>query len=117
MRWARRRYAAGMSRIPTAPVAAGTLIAGFAVASASGSRPLGGLVLLVGGTWCARAWTRRHDPRTALTLTSVGLVAFIASHVLAPQIGAWPSVALVATLTGAIVWVRADAREMAGQPA
>ena len=106
-----------MARIPTAPVAAGSLIAGFAVASASGSRPLGGLVLLAGGIWCIRAWTRRHDPRTALTLTSVGLVAFIASHVLAPQIGAWPSVLLVAALSGAIVWARADVREIPGQPA
>lgn len=106
-----------MARVPTAPVAAGTLIAGYAVASASGSRPLGGLVLLVGGMWCVRAWSRRHDPRTAMTLTTVGLVAFIASHVLAPQIGAWPSVLLVATLAGAIVWVRADVREIAGHPA
>ncbi len=100
-----------MPRVPTAPVAAGTLIAGYAVAVASGSRPLGGVVLLIGGGWCARAWSTRHDSRTAVTLTGAGLVAFIASHVLAPQIGAWPSVLLVSALAGTLVWVRADARE------
>jgi len=105
-----------MSRIPTAPVAAGTLIAGYAVASASGSRPLGGLVLLIGGMWCVRAWSARHDARTAMTLTTVGLVAFIASHVLAVAIGAWPSVLAVATFAGAVVWVRADVREPVATP-
>lgn len=102
-----------MARVPTAPVAAGTLIAGYAVASASGSRPLGGLVLLIGGMWCVRAWSARHDARTAMALTTVGLLAFIASHVLAVAIGAWPSVLAVATFSGAIVWVRADVREPA----
>ncbi|MBA3809617.1 MAG: hypothetical protein H0X28_14680 [Solirubrobacterales bacterium] len=106
-----------MARIPTAPVAAGTLIAGYAVAVASGSRPLGGVVLLIGGGWCARAWSARHDPRTAMTLTTVGLIAFIASHVLGAQIGAWPAVLLVAALAGTIVWVRADLREPAAPAA
>ncbi len=100
-----------MRRLPTAPVAAGTLIAGYAVAVTSGSRPLGGVVLLIGGAWCARAWSTRHDRRTALTLTAVGLFAFIVSHVLAPAIGAWPSVLLVSAFAGAVVWVRADVRE------
>jgi hypothetical protein len=98
-------------RLPTAPVASATLIIGYAVAVASGSRPLGGVVLLIGGGWCARAWSTRHDPRTALTLTTVGLIAFIASHILATQIGAWPSVLLVSALAGTVVWVRADLRE------
>jgi hypothetical protein len=104
-------------RLPTAPVAAGTLIVGYAVAVASGSRPLGGVVLLIGGSWCARAWSTRHDPRTALTLTTVGLLAFIASHVLAPQVGAWPAVLLVAAFAGTVVWVRADLREPAAPAA
>jgi hypothetical protein len=53
---------------PTAPIAAASLIAGYAVASATGSRPLGGAVLLAGGLWCVRAWTQRNDTRTAVTL-------------------------------------------------
>jgi hypothetical protein len=100
-----------VSRIPTAPVAAGSLIAGYAVAVASGSRPLGGVVLLLGGVWCVRTWTLRHGPRTAISLASVALASFIVSHVLALLLGGWPSVLLVAAFTGAVVWVRADLRE------
>jgi hypothetical protein len=96
--------------IPTAPVAAGSLIVGFAVAAATGSRPLGGLALLVGGLWCIREWTRRNDARTAALLACAGLLAFVASHVLALAIGAWPAVLLVAAAMGAVAWTRADAR-------
>jgi hypothetical protein len=96
--------------IPTAPVAAGSLIIGYAVAASSGSRPLGGVVLLLGGAWCARAWTRRHGARTAIGLTGVAFAAFVASHLLALAIGPWPSVLLLAALTAAVVWSRADAR-------
>lgn len=83
---------------------------GFAVAAASGSRALGGVVLLLGGLWCVREWTRRNDARTAAALAVVGLLAFAASHVLALAIGAWPAVLLVAAAMGAIAWTRADAR-------
>jgi hypothetical protein len=97
-------------RIPTAPIAGASLIAGYAVAVASGSRPLGGLVLLAGGIWCVRAWTLRNGPRTAISLAAVALGAFVVSHVLALLVGAWPSVLLVAAVTAAVVWVRADMR-------
>jgi hypothetical protein len=99
-----------VARFPTAPLAAGSLVAGYAVAAASGSRPLGGLVLLLGGLLCMRVWTRRHGLRTAVFLSAVGLVAFIVSHVLAVAVGAWPAVLLVAAATGAAVWLRADLR-------
>ena len=99
-----------MVRTPTAPLAAGSLIAGYAVAVASGSRPLGGLVLLGGGMLCMRVWTLRHGPRTAISLACVGLFAFILSHVLALAVGAWPAVLIVAAVTAGVVWVRADAR-------
>jgi hypothetical protein len=95
---------------PTAPVAAGSLIAGYAVAVASGSRPLGGVVLLAGGLWCVREWVRRNDTRTALVLACAGLVAFVVSHVLALAIGAWPAVLTVAAAMAIATWVRADAR-------
>lgn len=98
-----------MRDAPTAPVAAGTLIVGYAVALASGSRPLGGVVLVIGGAWCIRAWVGRHGARTAAALAAVAFAAFVISHVLALAIGAWPSVLSVAAITAAIVWLCADA--------
>jgi hypothetical protein len=103
--------------IPTAPVAAGSLISGYAVAVASGSRPLGGIVMLIGGMWCVREWTRRRGPRTAITLACVALGAFIVSHVLALGIGAWPAVLLVSALLAAVSWLRADRPSAPGAPA
>ncbi|MGH2904539.1 MAG: hypothetical protein ACRDK7_13285 [Solirubrobacteraceae bacterium] len=99
-----------MRRTPTAPIAAGTLIVAYAVAVASGSRPLGGVVLAIGGLWCIWAWLRRHGRRTATILGCVGFVAFVLSHVLALAIGAWPSVLLVAALVATVTWTQADAR-------
>jgi len=96
--------------IPTAPIAAGSLIVGYAVAASTGSRPLGGVVLAAGGLWCIQAWTRRHGTRTAATLTGVGLGAFALSHVLGLAIGAWPSVLLVSAAVAAVTWSRADSR-------
>lgn len=97
-------------RTPTAPVAAASLIAGYAVAAGSGSRPLGGVVMLAGGLWCVREWTRRNDARTALVLACTGLAAFVISHVLARAIGAWPSVLLVSAATALAAWLLADTR-------
>lgn len=97
--------------VPTAPIAAASLIAGYAVAVSTGSRPLGGVVLALGGLWCIRQWLIRHDRGTAATLGAAGLAAFALSHVVALAIGAWPSVLLCAALVAAIVWQRADARE------
>jgi hypothetical protein len=102
--------------MPTAPVAAASLIAGFAVAVSTGSRPLGGVVLAIGGLWCIQAWRRRHGTRTAVILGCVGFGAFVISHLLGLVIGAWPSVLLVAAIVAAVTWTRADTR-MAGAPA
>ncbi len=99
-----------MRRVPTAPLAAGSLIAGYAVASSSGSRPLGGVVLAAGGLWCLREWARRNDARTAATLGCAGLAAFAGSHVLAHAVGAWPAVLAVSAAMGAATWALADAR-------
>ena len=95
---------------PTAPVAAASLIAGYAVAVGTGSRPLGGVVLAAGGLWCVREWARRNDARTALVLGLAGLAAFVLSHVLARAIGAWPAVLLVAAALAIAAWLRADTR-------
>lgn len=104
-----------MPSVPTAPVAAGSLIAGYAVAASTGSRPLGGLVLAAGGIWCIREWQRRDGTRTATALGGVGLAAFALSHVLAKAIGAWPSVLSVSAATALAAWAASDARHLAAQ--
>ena len=99
-----------MDRLPTAPIAATALIAGYGVAVASGSRPLGGLVLALLGVICVAIWARRDGRRTAVVLTVVGLGAFALSHVLALAIGAWPAVLLVAAATFAVCRRLSDTR-------
>jgi hypothetical protein len=93
------------------------LIAGYAVASASGSRPLGGAVLAGGGLWCIALWQRRHGTATAARLAGAGLLAFALSHALAPALGPWPSVLLVSGAMGAVTWRAADARDAGSMPA
>ena len=102
-----------MRRPPTAPIAAGTLIVAYAVAVATGSRPLGGVVLSIGGLWCIWTWQQRHGRRTAMILGCVGFAAFVLSHVLALAIGAWPSVLAVSAIVAAVTWTQADARGVA----
>ncbi len=99
-----------MRPFPTAPIAAGSLIVGFGVALASGSRPLGGAVMLAGGLWCVRAWTQRQGVGTAAALTGVAFCSFVLSHVLALAIGAWPSVLVVSAVTAAACWIYSDSR-------
>jgi hypothetical protein len=98
------------ARVPTAPLAATGLIAGFGVAVASGSRPLGGAVMALCGLTCIGVWLRRDGRRVALALTAVGLAAFVLSHVLGMVIGAWPSVLVVSAVTAAFCWRLSDAR-------
>ena len=99
-----------MTRVRTAPIAAAGLIAGFAVAVVSGSRPLGGLVLAICGLTCIAIWLRRDGRRTAAVLSLAGLLAFAVSHLLGLVIGAWPAVLLAAAATAALCWRLSDAR-------
>ena len=103
-----------LDRVPTAPIAAGGLIAGFGVAVASGSRPLGGVVLAACGLACIAVWARRDGVRVTATLTATGLVAFAVSHLLGRVIGAWPSVIVVSAVTAALCWRVSDARARRG---
>ncbi len=98
------------ARVPTAPLAATGLIAGFAVAVASGSRPLGGAVMAACGLTCIAVWLKRDGRRVAVQLTGIGLAAFALSHVLATVIGAWPSVLVVSAVTAAFCRRLSDAR-------
>lgn len=103
-----------MRRIPTAPVAAGSLVGGYIVARATKVRPLGGALLALGGVWCARRWARAAGvPRTAV-LVATYLGGFGASHPLAKRIGPWPSVLSVAAVSGLASWLIGDRR---GAPA
>jgi hypothetical protein len=103
--------------LPTAPLAATSLIAGYAVAASTGSRPLGGIVLAAGGLTCVGIWRRRHGGRTAAGLGAAGLAAFAVSHVLAHAIGAWPSVLAMAAAMAALTWVFADSPSGIGRGA
>ena len=99
-----------MPNLPTAPLAAAGLIAGFAVADATGNRPLGGAVLAAGGITCAWAWNRKSGPLTAGALLVTYVAAFAVSHPLAKQIGAWPSVLTVSAVTAGAAYVASDRR-------
>jgi hypothetical protein len=99
-----------MRALPTAPLAAGSLIAGYGVVAASGSRPLGGAVLAAGGLCCIEIWRRRHGARTAAQLGGVGFAAFVVSHLLALAVGPWPAVVIAAAVTAAATWALADSR-------
>lgn len=96
--------------VPTAVVAAGSLVAGFAVAQATDVRALGGVVLVAGAAWCGRHWVRRSGPLTATALLVGYTGAFVGSHLLARQIGAWPSVLTVSVAVAAASWVASDRR-------
>jgi hypothetical protein len=96
--------------LPTAPLAAAGLIAGYAVAAASGSRPLGGVVLAAFGLVCVWVWLGRDGVRTTVILTGVGLLAFALSHVVALLTGPWPAVLLAAAVAGVASWRLSDSR-------
>lgn len=98
-----------LQRLPTAAVSAAGLICGYAVAVASGSRPLGGLVLAVFGVTCIAAWLARDGRATTLRLTVAGLIAFALSHALGLLIGAWPAVLITAAALAVLCWRESDA--------
>jgi hypothetical protein len=94
--------------VPSALIAALTLVIGYAVAAGTGVRALGGLVLLAGLALCWVRWTKAAGTATAVTLVVAFAIAFAVSHVLALLIGAWPSVLVVAIVMAALAWVLAD---------
>ena len=90
-------------RIPL--VASATLIIGFAVARATGVVWIGGIVLVLGGLWCAWKWWRTLGLVVALLGVAVYFVAFVLSHPFAKLVGAWPSTIIVALVAGALACV------------
>lgn len=97
--------------LPTGVAAAATLVVAFAAAQGTGVRALGGAVLVAGVVWCAwRSLPAAGVVRVAAVVL-LGAVCFVASHLLAPHLGAWLSVVLVAAVLGAGAWLLVDRRE------
>jgi len=94
----------------TSVLAGLTLAIGFGVAQFTGNRPLGGVVLLVGAAVCGFRWWKSSGTSAVIACEAVFLVAFAVSHPLAKQIGAWPSVAIVAITTVALSYLIASPR-------
>lgn len=96
--------------VPTGVLAAATLVVAFAAAQGTGVRALGGAVLVLGVVWCAwRALPAGGVLRVGAVVV-LGAACFVASHLLAPHLGAWPSVALVSAALGAGAWLLVDRR-------
>lgn len=99
-----------LGAVPTAAVAAVTLVLAFAVAQGTGVRALGGAVLVLGVVWCAwRALPAAGAVRVGAVVL-LGAVCFVASHLLAGALGAWPAVLLVAAVLAAGTWPLVDRR-------
>lgn len=99
-----------MPRIPTGPVAAGSLIGGYVVARTTHRRPLGAIPLMAGGAWCTLQWRERAGAPAAAGLLGLYLAGFAASHPLARRIGAWPAALSVAAASAVASWMVADRR-------
>ena len=87
------------TRLGAALLAAATLMVGFAVASISGNRALGGAVLIIGGLACAWTWWRIAGPLRALIAVGIAAFAFVVSHPLGAVITSWGAVLLVSAIT------------------
>jgi hypothetical protein len=92
----------------TWPVASGSLVVGFAVAQATGIRPLGGVVLAAGAGWCAVRWRRSVGTARSAALVAVYIACFVASHLIADTVGTWGAVFLVAAVAGLAALLVAD---------
>lgn len=93
------------SRLLVALVAPLTLVLAFAVAQSTGVRPLGAVILLVGGLWCAVTMWRAVGWWRTVVVGAAFAAAFAISHPLGNVIGAWQAVLAVAIVVGALAWV------------
>ncbi len=99
-----------MASIPTAPVAAGSIVAGYLVARSAGRRQVGAAVLVPAATWCAWRWRKQAGGASAGGLLGVYLAAVAGSHPLAKKVGTWPAVLGGAGAAGLASWLVADRR-------
>ncbi|MTD45963.1 hypothetical protein GKE82_17130 [Conexibacter sp. W3-3-2] len=84
--------------VPVPLVAALSFLLGFGVADLTGVRPLGGLVLVAGGVWCARQVRPVAGTARTVVLLLVALALFVVSHPLGHEIGSWAAVLVVSAL-------------------
>ncbi|MFN8098769.1 MAG: hypothetical protein U0Q21_10855 [Dermatophilaceae bacterium] len=96
--------------VATAPLVALGLAGGYLVARETGIRPLGGVLLGAAGLLAGRTWLARGGPAVAGGLGALYLLAFGASHPLAKQIGAWPSVGVVTAVAAGAAYAASDRR-------
>ena len=81
-----------LTRVPTAPLLAGGLVGGFALAQRTGVRPLGGAAMLAANVAAARQWYAVGGAPLTAGLTAAYWTAMGVSHPLAKKVGTWPSV-------------------------
>lgn len=100
----------GGLRLPSSLLAAAGLAVGFGVAQGTGSRPIGGVVLVVCGVGAGLLWLRRRGWAATAGLAALYLVAFAMAHVLALGAGwpAWAAVALVTAVDAVVTFWVAD---------
>ncbi len=94
--------------VPVAVVSAAGLVAAFALAQGTGVRWLGGVVLLLTAVWCLLVAVPRAGWVRALAVVAVAGAVFVASHVVAGAVGAWPAVLGAAAVLGATAWWLVD---------
>ena len=91
-------------RLRISAATAATLILGFASASITGNRALGGIVLLAGGALCAWWMSQFSGLGRTIAVVAIVFVLFVLSHPLGHLIGAWPAVFAVAAIGAAAAY-------------
>jgi len=94
-------------RLRISALTAATLIVGFAIASLTGNRALGGLALLAGGALCAWWMYQLAGLGRMIVVVAIVFTLFVLSHPLGHAIGAWPSVFVVAAIGAAVAYALA----------
>lgn len=97
-------------RLAAALLAAATLIIGFAVASLTGNRALGGVILVIGGAVCLWLWWRIAGPWRAAACFAFAGIAFVVSHPLGAILTSWGAVLLVSALTAGATYALTGSR-------
>lgn len=99
-----------LSRVPTAPLLAGGLVGGFALAQQTGVRPLGGAAMLGANVVAAPRWYAVGGAPLVAGLSAGYWAAMGVSHPLARKVGTWPSVLAVTAAAAGAAWLLADRR-------